>query len=99
MRAVLVAMIILAGMSAAHADLPISKQCNATVDAQSKNVLEDLVKQLSGCKSGNLMLASITNSDGPGMIQQGAAAILCDYHSTILATKDGPLAFVTCIKR
>jgi hypothetical protein len=107
MRAVMAAMVILVRMGAiAHAEGPISKQCKATADAQSKKASEDLIKQFNGCKSGDLMLASlynvdpsVTDVDGAGMLQQVTAASLCDYHSTILATKDGPLAFVTCIKR
>jgi hypothetical protein len=108
MRAVLGALIILVGIAAvAHADgpAPVSKQCNASADAQSKTAPEDIAKQLSGCKSGDLMLASFFNVDlssafnGAGTLQQAAAATLCDYRSTILATKDGPIAFITCIKR
>lgn len=107
MRALLAAMVILVGIgAAAHADGPISKQCIANADsAQTKMLPEEIMKQLSGCKSGDLMLASAVNfdvslfPDGEGLFQQSIAAALCDYHSTILATKDGPMAFISCIKR
>jgi hypothetical protein len=102
MRAIFGAIAILAGaMAVAHAEgpPPVSKQCNASADAQSKTAPEDIAKQLSDCKSGDLMLASFTDADDAGMVQQVTAAYLCDYHSSILATSYGPMAFVTCIKR
>ena len=108
MRAALGALSILVGMTTfaiAGEQSPISKQCNASADAQSKTASEDIAKQLSDCKSGNLMLASFFDVDlsaafnGAGTLQQAAAATFCDYRSTILATKDGPMAFISCIKR
>lgn len=102
MRAVLGAAAILVGITAfAHAaePSPVSKACNASADAQEKSAVQDIAKQLTGCKSGDLMLATFINTDAAGMLQQVTAAYLCDYHSAIFATSEAPFFMVSCIKR